>query len=450
MNRLLIANRGEIACRIIKAAKSTGLPTVAVFSEADRDLPHAAMADMAVYVGPANAQESYLNTENIIKAAIENGCTMVHPGYGFLSENAAFAQRCADAGLIFVGPAADHIDLMGDKQNARDAAIAAGVPVLPGTGRLPQTDDDIVSASKGIGYPMLVKAVAGGGGHGMQRIDSADKLLSVVKRIRDFAARVFGDAGVYLERCLTSAHHVEVQVFGFGTQGAVHLFERDCSLQRRHQKVIEEAPAPNVSDEARNRMTKAALSLANSIGYAGAGTVEYLYDPTTEKFFFLEMNTRIQVEHPVTETITGVDLVALQLTFAMSPDAAPLLRQHDIECSGAAIEARIYAENPEKRFLPSPGMIEQMVLPEMPRVRYDTGYINGNEVTIHYDPMIMKVIAQGETREDARKNLIAALRSMKIAGLTTNIPFLIGLLENDSFKNASFDINTIDLPSHNK
>lgn len=447
MHRLLVANRGEIACRIIRAAHAVGIPAVAVHSEADADLPHVAMADQAICLGPAPARQSYLDVDRLLAAAAETGCTMVHPGYGFLSENAGFARACAAAGLIFVGPVADHIELMGDKQNARDAAIAAGVPVLPGTGRLGEDEGEILAAGGRIGYPLLVKAVAGGGGHGMQRVETEAKLLATVARTRDFAARVFGDGGLYLERCLTRARHVEVQVFGFGAQGAVHLFERDCSLQRRHQKVIEEAPAPGLSAKVRAAMTEAAVSLARSINYSGAGTIEYLYDPETEGFYFLEMNTRIQVEHPVTEEITGVDLVAAQLRLAMAPETPLMLTQDDIRSTGAAMEARVYAENPDKRFLPSPGRIEGLHLPEMPGVRYEAGYVAGNEVTVHYDPLMLKIIAKGSDREEARTRLIAALGAMTIAGLTTNVNFLVSLLERADVVACDFDTGTIERPA---
>ena len=404
MNRLLIANRGEIACRIIKAAKSTGLPTVAVFSEADRDLPHAAMADTAVCVGPANAQESYLNAEKIIKAAIENGCTMVHPGYGFLSENAAFAQRCADAGLIFVGPAADHIDLMGDKQNARDAAIAAGVPVLPGTGRLPQTDDDIVSASKGIGYPMLVKAVAGGGGHGMQRIDSADKLLSVVKRTREEAAAAFGNDGMYMEKLIEEPRHIEIQIVGDSFGKACHLSERDCSVQRRHQKLTEETPSPFMTDDLREKMGKAAVLAAEYIKYEGAGTVEFLVDKH-RNFYFMEMNTRIQVEHPITEQVIDFDLIREQISVAAKIPISGknyLPKMHSIEC-------RINAEDPYNDFRPSPGKITNLNVPGGHGVRLDTHVYSGYTIPPYYDSMIAKLITTAQTREEAINKMKRAL-----------------------------------------
>ncbi|MWD25918.1 ATP-grasp domain-containing protein [Aquicoccus sp. SCR17] len=443
MTRLLIANRGEIACRIIHAARKLGLRTVSVFSEADWELPHVALADQSVCLGPAAARESYLDAERLIAAAKETGCTLVHPGYGFLSENAAFARRCEEAGLTFVGPSADHIELMGDKQNARDAAIAAGVPVLPGSGRLGTDEGEIAEQGRQIGYPLLVKATAGGGGQGMQRVETAEKLLSTVTRTRDFAKRVFGDGSVYLERCLTGARHVEVQVFGLGPRGALHCFERDCSLQRRHQKVIEEAPAPDLPDELRARMTEASRNLATSLGYRGAGTVEYLFEPASGEFFFLEMNTRIQVEHPVTEAITGLDLVAAQLRLALDPDSDPLPSQQDISATGASIEARVYAENPEKRFLPSPGRIDALELPQVEGVTYHSGYVAGNEVTVHYDPMILKVVASGADREAARKRLLEALGGMVLTGVTNNARFLSDLLENEAFVRARFDTGTI-------
>lgn len=444
MHRLLVANRGEIACRIIRAAKGVGLDTVAVYSEADADLPHVALAGQAVCIGPAKAQDSYMDMERLFEAARATGCTMIHPGYGFLSENAGFAQQTRERGLIFVGPDATHIALMGDKQNARAAAIRANVPVLPGTERLPEDDASWISEARSVGYPLLVKAVAGGGGHGMQLVDSEEALLQVVRQTRGFAARVFGDDGVYLERCLRRARHVEVQIFGFGKAGAVHFFERDCSLQRRHQKVIEEAPAPGLGDAVRTRMTDAALNLVKSIGYVGAGTIEYLYDPATEEFFFLEMNTRIQVEHPVTEMITGTDLVAMQLRFALGQEPGVLLEQDDIRITGAAVEARVYAENPAKRFLPTPGVIQQLSLPEMPGVRYETGYRNGNVVTAHYDPMILKVIAHGADRHEALQRLADSLRAMKIEAKATNRDFLLDLIERQDVRDGRIDTGTIE------
>jgi len=444
MNRVLIANRGEIACRIIRAAKAVGVETVAIYSEADVDLPHVALADQAVLVGPANARKSYLDMDKLLSVATETGCTMVHPGYGFMSENAEFARRVQAEGLAFVGPAPDHIELMGDKQNARAAAIEAGVPVLPGTQRLTGDETTWTAEARRIGYPLLVKAVAGGGGHGMKLIESEEKLLPVIQQTSEFAARIFGDGGVYLERCLQEARHVEVQVFGFGSSGAVHLFERDCSLQRRHQKVIEEAPAPGLTETVRAEMTEAALRLVRSIGYVGAGTVEYLYDPTTEEFYFLEMNTRIQVEHPVSEMITGIDLVAWQLRCAMADEPVVLAQQSDIAINGAAVEARVYAENPAKKFLPVPGEIKRLTLPDLPGVRWETGYRSGNSVTVHYDPLILKVIAHGSDRKDALQRLSHALRTMEIEAKGSNLSFLLDLLETPEVQAGKIDTGMIE------
>ncbi|MEQ8929359.1 MAG: biotin carboxylase N-terminal domain-containing protein [Silicimonas sp.] len=444
MHRVLIANRGEIACRIIRAAKAVGVETVAVYSEADADLPHVALADKAVLVGPANARNSYLDMDKLLSVAAETGSTMIHPGYGFLSENADFARRVQANGLVFVGPAPDHIELMGDKQNARAAAIEAEVPVLPGTHRL--TGDETIwkTEARRIGYPLLVKAVAGGGGHGMKLIDSEEKLLPVIQQTSEFAARIFGDGGVYLERCLLEARHVEVQVFGFGAAGAVHLFERDCSLQRRHQKVIEEAPAPALTETVRAEMTEAALRLVRSIDYVGAGTVEYLYDPATEEFYFLEMNTRIQVEHPVSEMITGIDLVTWQLRCAMSDEPVVLVPQKDIAMTGAAVEARLYAENPSKNFLPVPGEIMRLTLPDLPGIRWESGYRSGNSVTVHYDPLILKVIAHGPNRKDALQRLSHALRSMEIEAEGTNLGFLLDLLDTPQVQDGRIDTGFIE------
>ncbi|MDN2566719.1 acetyl-CoA carboxylase biotin carboxylase subunit [Aquibium sp. A9E412] len=443
-HKLLAANRGEIACRVLAAARSLGLPTVAVHSDADAGLPHVDMADEAVRIGPAPARESYLDGAAIIEAALATGSTLVHPGYGFLSENAAFAEACAQAGLAFVGPAPEHIRLMGDKESARACAIAAGVPVLPGTERLPGDPQAVLEAGRAVGYPLLVKAVAGGGGHGMQRVDDEDRLLAAVERTRGFAARIFHDDGVYLERFLVRARHVEVQVFGFGAAGAVHLFERDCSLQRRHQKVVEEAPAPGLSAQTRARMTAVSTDLAAAIGYRGAGTVEYLFDPDSQAFYFLEMNTRIQVEHPVTEMVTGVDLVSAQIRQAMGEDLSAALAQPGIALTGASVEARLYAENPDKRFLPSPGPLASFVLPAMPGVRVDAGYREGNEIGTHYDPLIAKLIAHADTREQALDRLVAALRATQIAGIVTNRDYLVRLLDSRSVRQARAHTRTIE------
>jgi acetyl/propionyl-CoA carboxylase alpha subunit len=431
---VLIANRGEIACRVIRAARKLSLRTIAVYSEADAALPHVALADHAIEVGPARASESYLRQDKLIEAAARTGATLIHPGYGFLSENAGFAQSCRDAGLKFVGPTPDVIRLMGDKDQARKAAQRAGVPVLPGTGKLDPADGEgILAAGKAIGFPLLVKAAAGGGGIGMRVVTSADELVGAVASTSGMAHKAFGDGSVYLERFVERARHVEIQVFGFGDGNAVHLFERDCSLQRRHQKVVEEARAPAIPEEVRQRIAASAVALARACKYEGAGTVEFLYDTGTHGFYFLEMNTRIQVEHPVTEMITGVDLVGAQLRLAMGESLHDELAQDKIRATGHSVEVRVYAENPAKNFMPSPGLLSKFETPRMEGLRIESGYREGNKVTPFYDPMIMKVIAHGVDRRGAIERLKEGLAAIKLEGITHNIPYLLAILGDEGF-----------------
>jgi 3-methylcrotonyl-CoA carboxylase alpha subunit len=442
---VLIANRGEIACRVIRAAKALSMRTVAVYSEADAELPHAALADTAVPIGPARASESYLRADKLIDAARSTGATLVHPGYGFLSERPAFADACQAAGLTFVGPSAQVIRLMGDKDQARQTARSAGVPVLPGTGKLDPSDEPaLLAAGQATGYPLLVKAAAGGGGIGMRTVDAADQLAQAVRSTAEMAQKAFGDGSVYLERLVRRARHVEIQVFGFGDGTAVHLFERDCSLQRRHQKVIEEARAPGLADQVRSKMAAAAVALACACRYQGAGTVEFLYDTEQEDFYFLEMNTRIQVEHPVTEMITGIDLVGAQLRLACGEPLQQELSQDRIVARGHSIEARVYAENPASNFIPSPGALHEFVLPRMERVRVETGYRAGNKITPFYDPMVMKLVAAGDDRSQAIDRLRDALHATRIAGITTNIAYVLRLLDDAAFRRA--DLHTGYLP----
>lgn len=433
-DKLLVANRGEIACRIIRAAKAVGVPTVAVYSDADDSAPHIAMADEAVRLGPARAQESYLNQDAVLGAALKTGATLVHPGYGFLAENAGFAARCAREGLIFVGPKPDTIAAMGDKHRARILAIDAGVPVLPGTGKLPADAGAIASAAEAIGYPLLVKAAAGGGGIGMRLVEDASGLQTAVTATSGLAQRAFGDGAVYCEKYVRRARHIEVQVFGFGDGRAIHLFDRDCSVQRRHQKVIEEAVAPGLDESTRNEMCRVSVDLARSCKYDGAGTIEFLYDEESKGFFFLEMNTRIQVEHGVTELVTGVDLVAAQLEHAMGRDVARALSQDAISRSGHAIEARIYAEDPARRYMPCPGAISRLELPHGPGLRIDTGFRSGSVVTPFYDPMVMKIMAHANSRIEAIDRLYGALQKLEIVGITTNIKLLQAVLSHPAFR----------------
>ncbi|MEO9228455.1 MAG: biotin carboxylase N-terminal domain-containing protein [Devosia sp.] len=438
---LLIANRGEIACRVIRAAQKLSLRTVAVYSEADRDLPHVRLADEAVAIGPARAAGSYLRKDTILEVARQTGATLLHPGYGFLAENADFAQACVDAGVRFVGPSPKVITLMGDKDQARQAAARAGVPVLPGTGKLdPENESALLVAGAATGYPLLVKAAAGGGGIGMRIVKGAGELVASVRATAGMAQKAFGNGSVYLERLVERARHVEVQVFGFGDGTAIHLFDRDCSLQRRHQKVVEEARAPLIIDAIRAKMEQAAVALAASCCYEGAGTIEFLYDTVAQEFFFLEMNTRIQVEHPVTEMVTGVDLVGAQLRLAMGEQLNSELAQHHIVAKGHSVEARIYAGNPAKNFLPSPGTLKELFVPQVHGIRIETGYREGNVVTPFYDPMIMKVISYDQTRLAAIDRLRTALASIRIAGIAHNLPYLEAVLTHDAFRAG--DIHT--------
>ncbi|MEO1328755.1 MAG: biotin carboxylase N-terminal domain-containing protein [Pseudomonadota bacterium] len=447
VSRLLIANRGEIARRVIRSCRKLGVETVAVYSEADAGLAHVAEADHAVAIGPAAARESYLRPEKLLEAAREAGADAVHPGYGFLSENADFAETVRAAGLAWVGPEPETIGAMGDKQRAREIAVAAGAPVAPASARFEAGETDgVVAAAEAVGFPLLVKASAGGGGIGMRRVDAADKVLATVEATQSMASKAFGDGAVFLERFIPRARHVEIQVFGFGDGRAIHLFERDCSLQRRFQKVIEESPAPGLPAGVRQRMAEAAVRLCEKARYASAGTVEFILDAETHEFFFLEMNTRIQVEHPVTEMVTGADLVAMQIQLARGDlRDAPQLSEVD----GTAIECRLYAENPQKMFLPSPGTLERFGTPEESAdLRIDTGYQEGDAVTPHYDPMIAKIIARGADRDEARARAAEALRAIEIEGLRSNRDFLIACLEHPAF--AAGEVSTGFIEQHVK
>lgn len=444
MKRLLIANRGEIACRIIRAAKSLGIETVAVCSEADAAAMHVSMADHSVCLGPPQAAQSYLKQEALIEAARSTGADAVHPGYGFLAESAAFARKVTGAGLTWVGPSPETIADMGDKGQARILAIKAGVPVLPGSESFAEGKlDGLEAAGAAVGFPLLVKATAGGGGIGMQRVDDPAKLRKIAERTQSAAARSFGDGSVFLERFIARARHIEIQLFGFGDGRAVHLFERDCSLQRRFQKVVEESPAPQLDRAIAERMGEVACALAGAVHYSGAGTVEFVLDADTGEFFFLEMNTRIQVEHPVSEMVTGTDLVAAQLRLAAGEDLTDDLSGRAL--AGHAVECRLYAENPAKKFLPSPGTLERFTLPEgMEGIRIDTGVREGDTITPFYDPMIAKIIAYGDSRDQAIGRINAALRATEVEGLVTNRDFLIAVTSNPTFKGGDVWTGFID------
>ncbi|WEK49017.1 MAG: acetyl/propionyl/methylcrotonyl-CoA carboxylase subunit alpha [Candidatus Kaistia colombiensis] len=438
---LLIANRGEIAVRIIRTARSMGIRTVAVFSDADTDALHVAMADEALRIGPAPARASYLAIEAMIDAACVSGADAIHPGYGFLAENADFAEACLAAGVIFVGPPAAAIRAMGSKADARRLMQAAGVPVVPGYDGADQGIETLEAAAVAIGFPLLVKPSAGGGGKGMRVVGSATEFRDALASAKREALSAFGDDRMILEKYLGQPRHVEVQVFAARTGRTVHLFERDCSIQRRHQKVIEEAPAPGLSEPLRRELRNAAIACARAVDYVGAGTVEFLV--TKDQFFFMEMNTRLQVEHPVTEAITGLDLVEWQIRVARGEDLPRA--QDEIAMRGHAVEARLSTEDPEAGFLPQTGRLDHLRFPvELDGVRIDTGVRQGDDVSIHYDPLIAKVIAHGSDRSEAIGRLRAALAGTEIVGLKTNRGLLSEIVAHPAFAQGSIDTGFIE------
>ena len=444
---LLVANRGEIACRVMRTASAMGIRTIAVHSDADADAMHVAMADEAYAIGPAAAAESYLVAERILEVAKQAGAAAIHPGYGFLSENAAFAEACEGARIVFVGPPASAIRAMGLKDEAKALMEKAGVPVVPGYHGSRQEPEFLHEKAYEIGYPVLIKAVAGGGGKGMRLVEKAIDFDDALASARREAASAFGDDRVLVEKFVASPRHIEIQVFADGNGKAVHLFERDCSLQRRHQKVIEEAPAPGMAPELRAAMGGAAVKAAEAVGYRSAGTVEFIVDGSKPLsadtgFYFMEMNTRLQVEHPVTEAVTGLDLVEWQLRIAAGE---PLpATQEEIALSGHAVEARLYAEDPDNGFLPSTGRLEALELAASDGIRIDTGVREGDTVTPFYDPMIAKVIAIGADRDAALDSLSDALGDSIVAGPKTNLGFLRRLADDEEFRSGTFDTGTID------
>ncbi|NML05704.1 acetyl/propionyl/methylcrotonyl-CoA carboxylase subunit alpha [Sphingomonas sp. G-3-2-10] len=449
---LLIANRGEIACRIIRTAREMGIRTVAVYSDADAKALHVREADEAIHIGPSPARESYLIGEKIIAAAKQSGAEAIHPGYGFLSENAGFAQAVKDAGLVWVGPNPDSITAMGLKDAAKERMIAAGVPVTPGYLGEDQSAERLQAEADAIGYPVLIKAVAGGGGKGMRRVDAAADFADALASCKREAASSFGDDRVLIEKYILSPRHIEVQVFGDSHGNVVHLFERDCSLQRRHQKVIEEAPAPGMDPETREAICAAAVRAAKAVDYVGAGTIEFIADASeglrADRIWFMEMNTRLQVEHPVTEEITGQDLVEWQLRVA-SGEPLPL-KQEALEINGWAVEARLYAEDPEKGFLPSTGKIELMTIGRFSRfetgdeLRIDTGIEARDTVQPYYDPMIAKVIAWGEDRNAAIDELVDAMADTLVWPVKTNTPFVVAALDHEAFRAGDLSTGFIE------
>ena len=443
--KVLIANRGEIAVRVIRACRELGFPTVAVYSDCDRTARHVRDADQAVHIGPSPAAESYLRIDRVSDAARATGADAVHPGYGFLAENAGFAQACADAGLTFIGPSPDAITRMGSKTGARQIAIAAGVPVVPGT-EVPfaadATDEQILHEGDRIGYPLMVKAVAGGGGKGMREVQSADALLAAVRTARSEAGSSFGDTAVYFERRLLRPRHIEVQLLGDHHGTVLPFVERECSIQRRHQKVVEESPSIAVSPALRGQITSAAATIARRVGYTNAGTIEFLLDEDGS-FYFLEMNTRLQVEHPVTEIVTSRDLVHWQLRIAagarLTIDPAEALTPR-----GHAIECRIYAEDPDQGFLPSPGLVRGIRPASGPGIRDDSGVTAGYVVPVFYDSMIAKLIARDGTRPDAIARMARALAEYEVLGIKTTIPFFQWLMRQDDYLEGRFDTTYLD------
>jgi acetyl-CoA carboxylase biotin carboxylase subunit len=445
LNKILVANRGEIAVRIIRACREMGIATVAVYSECDRTALHVRLADEACAIGPNAPRESYLNIERILKAARTTGADAVHPGYGFLAENEEFAKAVIDHGLTFIGPTPDAIALMGSKTAARLAARRAGVPLVPGT-ETPLGDDvsdgDVVKAADAVGFPLLVKAVSGGGGKGMRTVVERDDLLGAVRRARSEAGAAFGDSSIYFERRISRPRHVEIQLLGDHYGTVLPFVERECSIQRRHQKVVEESPSLAVTTQIRHAMMSAAAAVARAVGYTNAGTIEFLLDEDG-RFYFLEMNTRLQVEHPVTEMVTGIDLVRWQIRIARG-ERLDLDPERLATPAGHAIECRIYAEDPDNAFLPSPGKIVQLRVPSGPGIRDDSGASAGREVPIFYDPLVSKLIAWAEDRPAAIARMRRALSEYVIAGIKTTIPFFAWLLTQPEFVGGEFHTSYLD------
>ena len=444
--RVLVANRGEIALRVMRACRERGLESVAVYSDADRAALHVRMADFAERLGPPPPRESYLDGAKVLEAAKRSGADAIHPGYGFLSENAAFAQAVADAGLVWIGPPASAIAAMGEKTAARKRMQAAQVPVVPGVVEPIEDKDELVKIARAIGYPVMLKAAGGGGGKGIRIVHAESELLSSFERARSEAENSFKSSAVYLEKFLAAAHHVEIQIVADAHGNVVHLGERECSMQRRHQKVIEESPSPLMTPELRAAMGKAACDAARAVGYRNAGTIECLVTDATpsqpSQFFFLEMNTRLQVEHPVTELVTGVDLVHLQLAIAAG-EKLPFT-QSEVSWRGHAIEARLCAEEPERGFVPATGTVKSLDLPGGPGVRLDSALYEGQEIGVHYDSMLAKLVVHGATREVAIERLIRALGEVRLGGVATNVAFLARLADSPEFRSGRYHTKTIE------
>ena len=439
--KILIANRGEIACRVIRACRELGVPAVAVYSDADRDALHVRMADEAYRIGPAASSESYLRGDRIIDVAKKSGAEAIHPGYGFLSENAEFVRQVVKAGLTFIGPPPEAMEAMGGKISARRIAVEAGVPVVPGTNDPISSVDEALRVANEIGYPVMLKASAGGGGKGMRLVADDTELRPALDAARSEALSSFGDEAVFMEKAVLRPRHIEIQVFSDTHGNHVHLGERECSIQRRHQKVIEEAPSPINSAELREKMGACAVMVAKAVGYVGAGTVEFLVSDVDRSFYFLEMNTRLQVEHPVTELVTGIDLVREQINVALGNPLS--FRQEDVSLTGHAIECRVYAEDPDQNFMPSPGKIVKLRVPAGPGVRDDGGVYEGGEVSIHYDPMISKFAVHGKDRQEAIERMRRALTEYQVAGIKTTLPFFREVMNDPVFVAGDLDTGFI-------
>lgn len=440
-SKILIANRGEIAVRIIRTAREMNIGTVAVYSDCDRAALHVRLADEAYGLGASPSVQSYLNMDRILQVAESSGAEAIHPGYGFLAENAEFARRCQDRGICFIGPPPRAMELMGEKTAARRLAARAGVPVVPGTSTQLDNSADAERAAQAIGFPILVKAAAGGGGKGMRLVTLPDRLASAMRDASSEAESAFGDPAIYLEKYLQSPRHIEFQVLADNSGNTIHLGERECSIQRRHQKVIEECPSPAMTKALREKMGQAAVSMARACGYSNAGTVEFLVD-SQQEFYFLEMNTRLQVEHPVTELVTGLDLVRKQIQIAAGQPLG--LRQDEVSWRGVALECRIYAEDPEKGFLPSPGFIRSLHQPSGPGIREDSGIYQGWEVPVFYDPMLSKLVTWAGTRSEAISRMDRALGEYQVLGIKTNIPFFRTILSHPKFLSAELSTDFIE------
>jgi len=440
MQKILVANRGEIALRIMRSAREMGIKTVAVYSDADRDALHVRYADEAVHIGEAPSNQSYLVGDKIIAACKQTGAEGIHPGYGFLSENAAFARQVREAGLILIGPSPEAMEIMGNKLSAKAAAMKYNIPMVPGTEEAITNVNEAKQRAIEVGFPILIKAAAGGGGKGMRIVDTANDFEEQMQLAVSEATSAFGDGSVFIERYVSSPKHIEIQVLGDTHGNILHLFERDCSVQRRHQKVIEEAPSAILTPEIRQQMGKCAVDVARSVNYTGAGTVEFIMDDNLN-FYFLEMNTRLQVEHPVTEFITGIDLVKEQIKIARGE--AISFRQEDLEIKGHAVELRVYAEDPANNFLPDIGTLQTYITPKGPGVRVDDGFEQGMEIPIYYDPMIAKLITYGKDRAEAIERMIRAIDEYIITGITTTLPFGKFVMQHEAFTSGNFDTHFV-------